>query len=70
MTLGNYRSWGSHLCRSVAFVSGAVPTPEFRDAQATDPPEVGEATGFMKKVTYLVHHYAQVPQCYMVSAPL
>lgn len=38
-------------------MSGAVPTPEFREAQAKDLAEVGEAKGFMKNVTYLVHFY-------------
>ena len=57
MTLGNYRSWGSHLCRSVAFVSGAVPTPEFREAQAKDLAEGEEARGFVKKVPCPVHFY-------------
>lgn len=38
-------------------MSGAVPTPEFREAQAKDLAEVGEAKGFMKNMIYLVHFY-------------
>lgn len=38
-------------------MSGAVPTPEFREAQAKDLAEGEEARGFMKKVPCPVHFY-------------